>query len=76
MSFQASVRPVMTRNAECWGFPQNPHNLDGIVPTVVKDPALRLEALLNGEIDLLGGPPFADLDRIDGALGPEARAHQ
>jgi peptide/nickel transport system substrate-binding protein len=51
------------------GLSQNPHNLDGIVHTVVKDPALRLQALLNGEIDLLGDPPFADLDRIDGAPG-------
>ena len=51
------------------GAGQNPHNLDGIVHTVIKDPALRLEALLSGEVDFLSDPPLADLDRIEGTPG-------
>jgi peptide/nickel transport system substrate-binding protein len=59
----------MTRNPEWWGLAQDPHNLDRVVHTVVKDPALRLQALLGGEIDFLSDPPFSDLDQIEGAPG-------
>ena len=57
----------MTRNHEWWGLGQNPHNLDGIVHTVIKDPARRLQALLFGEVDFLSDPPLADLERDRGA---------
>jgi peptide/nickel transport system substrate-binding protein len=69
VSFEPSVRTVMERNQDWWGLGQNAHNLDGIVHTVIKDPALRLQALLSGEIDLLSDPPLADLDRIEGRPG-------
>ena len=39
VSFAAGVGTVMTRNPEWWGLAQNPHNLDRIVHTVIKDPA-------------------------------------
>jgi peptide/nickel transport system substrate-binding protein len=69
VSFEPSVGTVMSRNSEWWGLDQNPHNLDGIVHTVVKDPALRLRALLSGDIDFLSDPPFSSLDEIEGMPG-------
>jgi peptide/nickel transport system substrate-binding protein len=69
VSFEIGVGAVMSRNPEWWGLGQNPHNLDRIVHTVIKDPDLRLQALLNGEIDLLSDPPFEGLDRIEHARG-------
>ena len=68
-SFEPGVGTVMTRNPEWWGLGQNPHNLDRIVHTVIKDPVLRLQALLSGEVDFLSDPPLADLDRIEGTPG-------
>ena len=69
VSFAPGVGTVMTRNPEWWGLGQNPHNLDGIVHTVIKDPARRLQALLSGEVDFLSDPPLADLDQIEGTPG-------
>ena len=69
VGFAPGVGTVMARNTEWWGLGQNPHNLDGIVHTVIKDPARRLQALLNGEVDFLSDPPLADLDRIEGTPG-------
>jgi peptide/nickel transport system substrate-binding protein len=65
VSFEVGVGAVMSRNPDWWGLGQNPHNLDRIVHTIVKDPALRLEALLSGKVDLLSDPPFDDLHRIE-----------
>jgi peptide/nickel transport system substrate-binding protein len=75
-SFQVGVGTVLSRNSEWWGRGENPHNLDRIVHTVIKDPALRLQALLRGEVDFLSDPPLADLDEIEGTPGLKARAHQ
>ena len=69
VSFEPGIGAVMSRNHEWWGLGQNPHNLDGIVHSVIKDPALRLEALLSGQVDLLSDPPLDDLERIEGAPG-------
>jgi peptide/nickel transport system substrate-binding protein len=69
VSFEVGVGTVMARNPEWWGLGQNPHNLDPIVHTVIKDPALRFRALLDGKIDFLSDPPFADLNWIEGAPG-------
>jgi peptide/nickel transport system substrate-binding protein len=69
VSFEQGIETAMSKNPDWWGLGQNPHNLDGIVHMVIKDPELRLQALLIGEIDLLLDPPFADLDRIEGAPG-------
>jgi peptide/nickel transport system substrate-binding protein len=68
-SFALGVGTVMTRNTDWWGLNQNPHNVDRIVHTVIKDPGLRLKALLTGEIDFLIDPPFSDLDKIQGTPG-------
>jgi peptide/nickel transport system substrate-binding protein len=56
--FEMGVGTVMSRNPEWWGLGQNPHNLDGVVHPVIKDPALRLEAILNGKVDFLSDPPL------------------
>jgi peptide/nickel transport system substrate-binding protein len=69
VSFAPGVGSVMTRNPDWWGLGQNPHNLDRIVHTVIKDPALRLQALLSGKVDFLSDPPFAGLDQIEGTPG-------
>jgi peptide/nickel transport system substrate-binding protein len=66
VSFTQGVETVLASNPEWWGRGQNPHNLDRIVHTVIKDPALRVEALLSGKVDLLSDPPFDDLARIEG----------
>jgi peptide/nickel transport system substrate-binding protein len=68
-SFAPGVGTVMSRNLAWWRLGENPHNLDGIVHTVIKEPALRLQALLSGKVDFLSDPPLADLDRIEGTPG-------
>jgi peptide/nickel transport system substrate-binding protein len=69
VSFQPGVGSVLAKNPDWWGLGQNPHNLDGIVHTVIKDPALRLEALLSGEVDFVSDPPLAHLDQIERTPG-------
>jgi peptide/nickel transport system substrate-binding protein len=69
VSFEAGVGAVMSRNQDWWGLGQNPDNLDRIVHMVIKDPALRLRALLSGEVELLSDPPLVDLERIKGTPG-------
>jgi peptide/nickel transport system substrate-binding protein len=68
-SFAPGVGSVMTRNPDWWGLGQNPHNIDRVVHTVIKEPALRLQALLSGKVDFLSDPPFADLDQIEATPG-------
>ena len=68
-SFAPGVGTVLARNPDWWGLGQNPHNLDGIVHTMIKDPAKRLQALLSGQVDFLSDPPLADLDQIERTLG-------
>jgi peptide/nickel transport system substrate-binding protein len=69
MSFEPDVGTEMARNTEWWGLGQNPHNLDRIVHTVIKDSARRLAALLDGEVDFVSDPPLADLDQIERTPG-------
>jgi peptide/nickel transport system substrate-binding protein len=68
-SFEVGVGTVMSRNPNWWGLGQNPHNLDGVVHTVIKDPARRLQALLSGEVDFVSDPPLSELDRIESTPG-------
>jgi peptide/nickel transport system substrate-binding protein len=69
VSFEPDTGAAMARNSEWWGLSQNPHNLDRIVHTVMKDPAQRLAALLDGEVDFVSDPPLADLDQIERTPG-------
>jgi peptide/nickel transport system substrate-binding protein len=67
--FEPGVGTVMSKNSEWWGLGQNPHDLDGIAHTVIKNPAERIQALLSGTVDFLSDPPLADLDRIEATPG-------
>jgi peptide/nickel transport system substrate-binding protein len=69
VSFEPDTGAAMARNTEWWGLGQNPHNLDRIEHTVIKDPARRLAALLEGKVDFVSDPPLADLDQIERAPG-------
>ena len=69
VNFEVGVGTVMARNPDWWGLGQNSHNLDGIVHTVINDPAEHLRVLLSGKIDFLSDPPLADLDQIEGTPG-------
>jgi peptide/nickel transport system substrate-binding protein len=69
MSFEPGVGTVLTRNPDWWGFARNPHNLDGIVNRVIKEPAGRLQALLSGKADFLSDPPLAELNKIESMPG-------
>jgi peptide/nickel transport system substrate-binding protein len=69
LSFEPGAGSVLAKNPEWWGLGQNSHNLDRIVHTVIKDPARRLAALLDGEVDFLSDPPLVDLDRIERTPG-------
>jgi peptide/nickel transport system substrate-binding protein len=69
MSFEPDVGTETARNTEWWGLGQNPHNLDRIVHTVIKDSARRLAALLADEVDFVSDPPLADLDQIERTPG-------
>ena len=67
--FEPNGRAVMVRNPGWWGFERYPHNLDRIEYTPIADPEARLAELLRGDLDLLTGPPFAALDRIETTPG-------
>jgi peptide/nickel transport system substrate-binding protein len=69
VSFAPGVGTELVRNPDWWGFGLNPHNLDRIVHKVIKDPGLRLQALLRGEVDFVGDPPLAKLDEIEHTSG-------
>ncbi len=69
VSFAPGVGTELVRNPDWWGFGLNPHNLDRIVHKVIKDPALRLQALLSGEVDFVTDPPLANLDQIERTPG-------
>ena len=64
---EPDVRTVMVKNADWWGLKDNPHNVDRIVYTPIRNPATRIAALLSGELDFLLDPPVQDIARIEGS---------
>lgn len=62
---EPDVRSVMVKNSNWWGLKENPHNIDRIIYTPIKNPATRVAALLSGELDFLLDPPVQDLARIE-----------
>lgn len=62
---EPDVRTVMVKNPEWWGLSENPHNIDRIVYTPIKNPATRVAALLSGELEFLLDPPVQDVARIE-----------
>jgi peptide/nickel transport system substrate-binding protein len=69
VSFAPGVGTVLAKNPDWWGLGQHAHNLDRIEHKVIKDPAKRLQALLDGEVDFLSDPPLANLDQIERTPG-------
>ena len=66
---EPDVRTVMIKNPNWWGLKDQPHNVDRIVFTAIKNPATRVAALLSGELDFLLDPPVQDLARIESSGG-------
>jgi peptide/nickel transport system substrate-binding protein len=63
---EPDVRTVMVKNPTWWGLKEpNPHNVDRIVYTPIKNAATRVAALLSGELDFLLDPPIQDIARIE-----------
>ncbi len=62
---EPDVRTVMVKNPDWWGLKENPHNVDRIIYTAIKNPATRVAALLSGELDFLLDPPVQDIARIE-----------
>ena len=67
--FEPGGRIVMVRNRDWWDFERHPHNIDRIEYTPIADPAARLDAVLEGALDLLIDVPFDALDRIKATPG-------
>jgi peptide/nickel transport system substrate-binding protein len=62
--FQPHGRYVLVRNPHWWGTAEYPHNLDRIIHIWDGDDERHVDALLDGEIDLLQHPLFAAHDLI------------
>ncbi|MBY0508573.1 MAG: ABC transporter substrate-binding protein [Rhodospirillaceae bacterium] len=62
---EPDVRSVMVKNPDWWGLKDQPHNVDRIIYTPIKNPATRVAALLSGELDFVLDPPVQDLARIE-----------
>ena len=62
---EPDVRTVMVKNPDWWGLKDNPHNVDRIIYTPIRNQATRIAALLSGELDFVLDPPVQDLARIE-----------
>ncbi len=63
------VRTLMIKNPDWWGLKDQPHNIDRIIYTPIKNQATRVAALLSGELDFVLDPPVQDLARIESSGG-------
>lgn len=61
---EPDVRTVLEKNPNWWGLAQEPHNVDEIVYTPIKNDATRVAALLSGELDFVLDPPLQDIERL------------
>jgi len=62
---EPDARTELARNADWWGHKDDPHNIDRIVFTPIKNDGTRVAALLSGEIDIVTDPPVQDIARIN-----------
>jgi peptide/nickel transport system substrate-binding protein len=62
--FEPRDRWVMVRNRAWWGTAEYPHNLDRVVHVRKEGDAANVAGLLEGETDLLQGPPYSAMDQI------------
>ena len=76
VSFEPGVGTELARNPDWWGLGQNPHNLDRIVHTVIKDPASAFRRCSSGEVDFLSRSAACGSGPDRAHAGPEARARQ
>lgn len=58
------VKTVLERNPDYWG---NKALLDRVIFRPLQDPATRVNALENGEIQMMTTPPWDEIDRLVGA---------
>jgi peptide/nickel transport system substrate-binding protein len=63
------IKTVWTKNPAWWGFAENPHNIDEIVYTPVKEPATRVAALLSGQLDFVLDIALQDVGRVKQTAG-------
>ena len=66
---EPDVRTVLEKNPNWWGLAQEPHNVDEVVYTPVKNDATRVAALLSGELDFVLDPPLQDIERLSKTPG-------
>ncbi|MBN9510538.1 MAG: ABC transporter substrate-binding protein [Alphaproteobacteria bacterium] len=57
------VKTVLERNPDYWG---RPAKLDRIIFRPLQDPATRVNALENGEIQMMSTPPWDEIQRLVG----------
>lgn len=55
------VKTVLERNPDYWGTPAK---LDRVIYRPLQDPATRVNALENGEIDMMSTPPWDEIQRL------------
>lgn len=58
------VKTVLERNKDYWGTPAK---LDRVIFRPLQDPATRVNALENGEVQMITAPPWDEIDRLSGA---------
>jgi peptide/nickel transport system substrate-binding protein len=63
------IKTVWIKNPSWWGFAENPHNIDEMTYTPIKEPATRVAALLSGQLDFLLDPPLQDVARVKQTAG-------
>ncbi len=57
------VKTVIERNDDYWG---NKAKLDRVIFRPLQDPATRVDALENGEVQMITTPPWDEIDRLVG----------
>ncbi len=60
---EQGVKTVLERNPDYWG---NKAKLDRVIFRPLQDPATRINALENDEIQMMTTPPWDDIDRLKG----------
>ena len=73
-SFEPRGDWVVVRNPAWWGTAEYPHNIDRVIVHRKEADAGNVAALLEGEIDLLQGPPYSAIDQIRRHNRAKARA--
>jgi peptide/nickel transport system substrate-binding protein len=62
--FEPGADWVSVRNPDWWGKTEYPHNIDRVVHVRKGGDTENVTALVDGQIDLLQGPPYSAIDQI------------